>query len=440
MNQQHTTLAQFKSELASVLGDPEKVFWTDSELTLYARETLRTFNAAARLNRCRALFPTTANQPFYDVPSVLSDGTTLVLERTLQDTDVLDEMAYSLMETILTGYSELSDVGMFTLDQWVKALQRRRDQFLLETGIIITDSTTSLIGPATRRVQLSDSIIDVRRVAWKTIEGVYTHLWREDERRLTAYSDRLETGTPEVYAQVVNPLAQLTLQPAPQDDGYLRLLTVNSGAALDPSSGVLLGVPDDFAWVIKYGAMADLLSGDGVGKDEFRAGYCRQRWDEGVLLARFASSVLDVEIDGSPAQIMSLAQLDSGEPGWENDTGTPLYVAMAGHNLIALSPVPDGVHSLTCDVVRNAIVPTSDSDYLQVGREHLSTLLRFAAHLAMFKCGGREFADSADAYTQLMQLAETHNERLRAESSEFESLHDASKREAEDRPRKRKAA
>ena len=438
----HTTQTEFRGELAARLGDADNKYWTAAELDEITRETLRTWNCAAQYWRERGSFVTTPGEPFYDLTDkvLASDETTKLLSRTLTDASVMTDCLNSLLESPAIPYD---GTEMFTGADFASALERARNRFLAETGMV--ESTSMIAVPAGQaRVTLPDTTIDVRRVAWKTPEGVYTNLWREDERRLTAYRQNfnVELSTPEVYALTLTKPTEVLLAPVPEDNGTLHIVSSVSGAPLDPETGVALGILDDYGWVAKFGALAELLGRDGQAKDEGRAAYCEMRWREGVALARIASSVLHIEINGIPSHLISLNELDAGVPAWQHTTGTPEFAALANHNLVALSPVPaviadvsDGIHSIVVDVVRNAPIPTDDDPYIDIAREYLGTLLDYAQHLAMFKCGGAEFAATVPLYDSLIKAATRHNLKLRANAPSFQALTDKAQKEGKERKR-----
>ena len=198
----------------------------------------------------------------------------------------------------------------------------------------------------------------------------------------------------------------------------MDLIVLNAGASLnpiDPTHGVLMGVPDDFTWAVKFGAMADLLGADGPAKDSQRAAYCQRRWEEGIALAKIAESVLFLTIDGVPMYSEALATVDTARHLWENYSGNPPFMgAMTGLNLMAMIDPPGGSYSITLDLVTNALIPSSEGDYIQLGREELAAVLGYAEHLATFKCGGAEFAQTMRHYDRIMSLATSYNLKLAA--------------------------
>ena len=84
-------------------------------------------------------------------------------------------MEYHLLEpptpTAWTG------TAMFTLDQFTEALERRRNQFLVETGAVLTEYKPVVTATGDGRVQLQDSILDFRRAAWIDSSGAYSTLF-----------------------------------------------------------------------------------------------------------------------------------------------------------------------------------------------------------------------------------------------------------------------
>ena len=131
-------------------------------------------------------------------------------------------------------------------------------------------------------------------------------------------------------------------------------------------------------------------------------------------MARAFPCVLNAEIQGADILLESLQGLDSGRHTWQTSTGQPDLVALAGRNLVALANMPDGIYSVTLDVVRNAVVPATDVADVQVGRECLDVLLDYAEHLACFKLAGAEFAATGRAMENMLRQAVIYNEKLKA--------------------------
>lgn len=432
----HTALSTLIAALAARLHDTAYVFWTAAELQAYLLESLRTWNAASAFYRDRMTFSLTAGTCFYDLASVA--GT--LLARTVTDADVMKDIEYHLLEPAVVA--SWTGTEQFVFADVVDALQRRRNQFLLETGCVLTHSTLPLTSDSAGRLDLLDTAVDVRRAAFGDAAGVYTRLWRDDEWAMQSFSPGWEgsPGPPKVYSMITTPPVRLQLSPIPIATGTLDLLTVDTGAALDPATGVVLGVPDDFAWVVKWGAMADLLGKDGPARDPERASYAEQRWLEGIELARFATTALQAQINGVRKTIETVSNLDKFRAGWQGNTAaTPDVVAMAGLNMLAVADPPDAAHSVTLDVVRNFPVPATTADQVLVGREHLDVILDYAEHLAAFKMAGAEFQATAEHYKRFFQLASEMNDKWRAAAVFADVLHDRTRQEEEAVPSRRPA-
>ncbi len=418
------TFAQAKVQLAQLLQDTANVFWTDLELGVYIVEALRTWGAFSFYWKETGVFNSTDAIAFYDLPTVLP----ALRGYTVTDTDLVEVIQYSLLEPA-TGTS-WTGTDMFSLSDVTNALERRRNQFLVETGCRVDNFQSNVAPVQIGRTVLADDVIDVRRVAW--FDGAdYTMAKREDEWSITAYSPlwTQDAATPSLYSVSVTPPLTIQLAPPPLAAGQLDILAVRSQANLDPAATVSMNMPDDFCWAVKFGALADLLGSDGQARDPQRAAYCEQRWREGIAMARLSTSVMTARVNDVPCALVSQYELDEFSTDWQNSSTQPSMVAMSGLNMLALGGVPDATpYSITLDVVRNSIVPTADGDFLQIGREDFEAVLSYAQHLAAFKMGGAEFEMTIPGYQRFMQQAALKNERLLANARDFEALYDKGQR------------
>lgn len=432
------TFAAAKMQLAGLLGDSGNVFWTDTELGLYIQEALRTWGALTLYWKERGAYTGVAGTAFFDLPTELPN----LLGYTVTDRDTVTLIQYHLLETPTDG-SVWSGTDQFTLTDVTNALNRRRDQFLVETGTVLSRFTSVIIVPVTGRVSLDDDVMDVMRMAWiDGPTGDYSQLYREDEWSISTANQTWfqNPATPATYSVSVTPPLSLQLSPPPIAGGTLDIVATRAGTTLNPAAAnTVLGVPDDFAWVIKWGALADLLGQDGQGTDPLRTAYCEQRWQEGISAAKLYTSVMQTQVNDVTVYTDSLFALDTARPGWQNDQDTPDMAVMAGLNLQAFSPVPDVNAGISVDVVRRAPVPTADGDFLQVGREELEAILGYAQHLASFKMQGEDFVETSVHYQRMMRLAALKNDRLRANARQFQALTDRTKIEERERPREKKA-
>jgi len=432
------TLAPARTRLAFMLGDPNMTFWTSNELDSYIREAISTWAVASLYYRSRAAFNTTANQAFYNLPSISSLSSQLAMSSI--DRDLVSQLEYSLIEPQSTDWVNWTGTEQYDLATLQKAVERARDRFLLESGLIFTEQEIDTSSPPVSRVAMPDSVIDVRRVASKSTDGNYRTLSREDELTLGSYSPDWNIPTinhpkPNYFSQISEPNLTVQLAPVAIDITKLHLITINQGASLDVTQSVKLGICEPFSWVTKYGALWDLLGPHTQNYDPLRADYCQKRYQEGIQLTDLYFSVINAEVNGKQINISSLTDLDQYIWNWRNIFGTPTQMGIATWNLLALYPVPNSNNiSITLDLISNPPLPVNDGDDIQIDAANYPTLLDFARHLAMFKRGGQEFAQSMPCYDSLMRAAALNNDRLRAQSRFFSSLTDSSSKEESQRP------
>ena len=429
------TIASLQAGLRARLGVPLNVYWSDPELEAYVVEALRTWNLLTRHWHQRVTFQTSPGILFYDLSHEVFTNPVL-LPYTVRDTDVIPTLEYHLLEPASPAVWSGSE--MFTLDDLTNALQRRRDQFLVDTGCVIMQYTLPVTGSPVSRFLLSEAVIDVRRCVFQSVTGSYHQMSREDEFALAAFLpfwDRAAVPHPKAWSISVTPPFQLQLAPAPQSLGILQMLVVGVGPALDPTTGVVLGIPDDLSWIVKWGALADLLGRDSPARDPARATYCEQRYQQGVDLARGFSSVVNAGVQNRQIKVESLYDLDAHTPNWHNAIGQPNRLGMAGLNLLALNRMPDTAYGITLDLVQNAPVSSLTAD-LGVSPAVADALVDYAEHLAAFKMGGDEFEATQVHLQRVLRLAGISDERDSANNRFTDSLKDREAREETQRWRR----
>lgn len=428
------TFAQLVTALSIRLGDPGKVFWIEAELESYLKEALRTWQAFSQFTALQDGFNTVANTRFYDTYAQIP-----ALQPTITDQDILQDIQRALQEPI-SATSWLGNTDQFSLAGVTAAIQKRRDKFFVETGMY--QSFSEVTGPTVgvSDIELNQATIDMRRAAYKT-GGMYTLLWPADTFMLTAGSQTWATvdGPPTDFTTFFGTPPTILLAPAPTAaTSSLNLITVNSGPDLAPASGpTVLGVPDDFCWIIKFGALADLLGQDGPGQDVDRATYCQSRWDDGLKLARITSFIRLGYSSGTPNFLSSMEELDSTDPDWMNEpAGPPESIALSG-NILATQPIPDGVYALSFTIVPKFPMPSTTASFIQVGQELIDSILDYAQHLAAFKEGDGSVQETMVNYQSLVKQATMENDILRARAADFDVLSDRETLEAKERPRRR---
>jgi hypothetical protein len=437
----HTTWAQLKTALSLRLSDPNKVYWTDGELGLYLVEALRTWAVLTAYWRDTGVINSTASTPFYNLTSLLNADGLALLSNTTKDQDLVTRIQYHLLEPA-TG-SSWTGSEQFTLADVTNSIQKRRDQLLADTGCVVTRTSGIALAPGTTRVFLSDSVIAIRRLAFTaSIGGAVTPLLPSDILSQRNYaSDELYTPNPPYsYSSASARPTEIVMVPPSNQPGTLDLVSVQTGAALNPAVGVVLGIPDDYTWVVKWGALADLLAKDGPARDQIRSAYCERRYQLGVELIKMTPVVVNAEINGVPLDTDSLTNTDAYNSSWQSTTGTPIAVASI-RTLVALSPCPNGVYSTTFDVVCKTPIPAGilaqttadDGAFVQIGREQLDAILDYSQHIASFKMAGEEFRATIKGAENFFNAALAYNERLASANPNVLTLMAQAFQDVEDR-------
>jgi hypothetical protein len=289
---------------------------------------------------------------------------------------------------------------------------------------------------------LADTAIDIRRVAWHPLPGLgFSNaplspgdFW--DKESFDPDWTTAPQEAPMSYLQSAEPPLSFDVDRIPPVVGDYEVLSVNAGSALSTSAASLLGIPDDWSWVVKFGALADLLSRESNAKDPLRADYCNKRYDQGLALLGQASAVLSLRLNNIPLPIDAVRNGDDFNPGWQASAAAPPTSAyVAGLNLIGFGPKPDAVpYSVTASVVQNAPLPANSAALLQVGRDDYDSVLDYAQHLAAFKMGGSNFTDTLPLFQSFLNRAALYNSKLKQLGFFTRPMYEVSQLESERNP------
>lgn len=438
---QWITFAQMKAALASRLAitpwpSVQPSFWVDDELGRYIKEALRTWNALTNIwNADFDLSPIiTANQIWYPLQSQVG----YPRKRTVRDQEVEILMAYHLLEPPGLGTGGFGfnfganfgwgntppGTGMFTMQEMSDALERRRDEIIQVTACNLAEITIATT-PNTRANYFPDTTLSPLRARFVPAPGMGTPrtLWRNDDLALEYFSPGYLQGKPNAfqspgtgpkeYGVITKPPLGFSVDFPPTVPGSYDFIVVEAGVPLDPPASSILGLPDDFCWVAKWGAMSDLLGMESEATDPERAEYCLQRYRDGVTLMQKAPWILLATLNGVAIETASVLEMDDYAIEWDSAQQTQSVVT-AGMDFLAISPVPSAppLPGATITVVGNAPVPLYDSDFVQVSRDTIDAILDYAQHLADFKMGGADFAQSKELARNFFLAAIATNSRL----------------------------
>lgn len=413
MGYTYATLGDLKTAAANRLDDPAKVYWVDDELAQLITEAFRVWQTLTAYWRGVGVFTPTAGTAAYDLSAVVP----ALMARTVTDQQAIFDLEYALLEPKASPYA---GSAQFTATDLVSAVERRRNQFLDETGCVVTVNAPFLVQAGDGIVDLPtalghDRVISIRRGQWITTAGRYSNVMQQTKPNAVFFRSFQQSGlTPYGYDPLSTSPQQIQLVPPPSDLGQLELWTVNAGTTLT-GLGVVLGVPDNLSWAVRWGAMSDLLSRQGRGYDPALASICEDMYGLGVSAATSLSAILSARLDGRDIYPDSVYELDTAYVGWQGKkAAAPVSMGTMGWNTICLRPVPDSFpHSVTMDLVQNAPVPTADTLPIQAGREVVDALLDYTEFAATAKLGYHEFAAAREqCFKRFLAVAEKYSGRV----------------------------
>lgn len=427
----YATFGDALGALGSRLYDPGAQQWTATEMIGYIVESLRTWNALSGFWRSEMVFPLALNVWWYDLKTLSSSN----IPYTVTQWDIIKQIENHLLEPPTPD--SWSGSSQFNLYDISIALQRRQDDTLGTTGCIYTRSTPS--ADITTRTVLPDTAIDIRRVAWIPSAGFgYSNkvLKQSDmyaARAFNPYYTTVAEGPPSTWLQNTEPPLSFDVDQIPPVPGTYDVLTINSGSPWVIGTNALLSIPDDWSWVIKWGALSDLLSRESNAKDTLRAEYSRKRYVEGLALLESMPTVLALRLNNIPMAVDPLKSGDDYNPRWQAAaSGAPRSAYAAGNLLAFTAPDSGTAYSATVSTVSNAPIGGS---FIQVARDDFDAIIDYAQHLAMFKSGGAEFAATIPLYQNFQRKAAQYNSKLKEMGFFSMEQLDLSQNEEQQRPR-----
>jgi hypothetical protein len=403
------TYLQARQALAARLADTGNTFWTDAENGIYLAEALRTWNALTEQFNESFSFITNPAVTWYN----LSTQSGSLRLRTLTDAYLYTLLQFHLLEPP-TGAGTWTGTSQFSLSDLQYALQRRRDEVIQISGCNLTQLPALASTYGQRRTYFPDSTLEPIRARFipDSTAGPIT-LCREDTLQFDAFEPGYlqSHALPSSWSVITEPPLAMDVDTAVPVTGNYDVIALKSGLVFAPPASTLLGVPDDWAWVAKWGALADLLNRESEATDHFRGDYCLKRYSDALKIMARSNWLLSATVNGLPVDTPALKDFDAFSPEWEVNASAWSTLIQAGMDFVA--PCPVGVVSTVGVIlVQNAPIPTLDADYVQVSRDVFDVILDYAQMLATFKCGGAEFSSTKDLENNFFQAAISTNKRL----------------------------
>lgn len=406
---------QAKQQLAQRLAidiTNDTAFWTNAELGIYICQALRMYNCLTLTWRQDFTF-------FNTGPVVWNSLATLAGSpriRTSTDVDAYVQLEYMLLE--VPSGSTWNGTNQFSISDLAQALQRRRDEMLQISAA--NDSLMTDIGstPGVSRILLPDTVIDVPRLRFIPVDSTNNAgvtLYRDDAVALEFYEApiyELPPQTPQTFSLSSEPPLSFDVYPPPNVAGTYEAVVLQSGPPLIPvGDTVLLNIPDDFTWVLYWGALADLLGRESEAVDRERAEYAQKRYLDGLLILEKTPWIMLGKVNGAAVSVDALAAADRYSPEFDSDpSGFGPMIVTAGMDFFA-SPTNAAI-GITC--LGNAPTPVLDADWVQVSRSNWEVVILLAQVFATFKQGGQEWKQSLELERQAIQSCDAERSRLKS--------------------------
>ena len=464
------TYLQARQQLAARLADSSMQFWEDAELGFYIQQALRIFNSLTFTWRKDFQFNSTS---LWNYLGSLSGSPRL---RTITDIYCYQELEYMLLEPPMGGIwtgttqfslADVSDALEGTRDDIIQITNCNQ---VLTTAIALTPNTirtelpdnvidvervryqplqttktgTATSGSSTITVSSTSGIaqgqlVTGTNIAYPTVVSsvgtgsivisqptigavsgtlqffTCTTLFRDDTVAQEFYEVPLyqqNAGTPNTFSLSSEPPLSWQVDIPPNQAGTYEALVLQSGTAFSPPTATLLGIPDDFAWVAEWGALAELLGRESEATDRERADYCQKMYDNGMELMQKTPWIELGKVNGQAVSIDSIYAMDRYSAEWDSDPNGFGPVIVAGGIDTIACPVGSGIG---VTVLGNAPVPSLDTDYVQVSRSNWDTVLDLAQARASFKMAGAEWKAALELEQRAIQSCLAENSRIRSQ-------------------------
>ncbi len=431
---QWLTMAQAVQQLGQRLAidtTQPNLFWSNAELQVYITTALRMYNSLTWTWRQDFVFNT---GQLWNSLAYLNGSPR---QRTITDQYCYTELEYMLLEP--ASGSTWTGTSQFSISDLSQALQRRRDEMIQVSNCNQQLMPNIPLTPNTIRTLLPDNVIDVERIRFIPLgyipggygtggygQGGYgvgnyttgqhpTTLYRDDTVAQEFFEAPLyqqTPGTPQTFSLSSEPPLSFQVDIPPAIEGTYEAVVLLSGAPFNPPTVTLLGIPNDFAWVLEWGALADLLGRESEATDRERADYAMKRYQDGLQLMLKTPWIELGKVNGQAVSIDSIVSLDRYDPEWDsNPTGFGPVIVAGGIDLIA-APVGSGIG---CTVLANAPILDSTGTYVQISRSDADIMYDLAQSRSLFKIAGAEWKAGLELEKRAIQACMAENSRLKSQ-------------------------
>lgn len=430
-NYEHTTRVEFRSIVQKKLGE-EGIHWTENELNLSIDEALLTFGAISGFWKNEVFLHTEENTILYDLFSFVDIGENYIYP-SIKYRDIINWLNRDLIESI----SFAQPVAEFiSIETYIEAIKAKYNQFQQATNLVLEIHEEDIIANS-NIVKLPKGLIDIVRVSFVE-NGMETVLDQADEQEIELNSDYSnKVGTPLFYSTVYTETKNLFLCPTPANVGTIKILyIVGIDSAPVDEEDTIIYLPNNLVPYLKFGVETDIFSNEGVFNDPVRAAYCKQRWEEGILVGRNYTTALLGKINGTKIINMdSLGNVDLYSEDIKVRT-PPTVLGFGGLNIFRIDVIPSEVqYTIGITVNSNAKLPVNDDDFIRIDLEYIDMLADYVVHLAKFRNGAHEVAVTNNLKDNFLRISVNHNRRLLQAGITFDNLLQATKKQETEQPR-----
>lgn len=402
-------------------------FYTDDELYRYFFEALRYWNALTESYRLDYTFQGAGWTNF---------GTQVGSPRfrIVNDAAMITEMQLMLLEPP-TGLGPWTGTPQFNLAAMQSTLQKRTNEFIQATRSNMAQLIPIPSVPNTSRNYFPDTVLSPERIRFLPAAAFPPNhtLTREDTQSFQFFNPNYsqDPGYPNAWSVASEPVLAFDVDTVPTTPGaYDPIVLMSAPPPSGTTTPALLGVPDDWSFITKYGALADLLAREPESTDRVRSQYCLQRFTLGMEMMQHSNWMLQANIDNVPVDTPSLFDQDWTAPEWEEDPNQwPVFVQ--GGIDFAYIFTPDSVsagyggggygdggfggsalHSCNVTLVANMPVSFDPAAFVQIPRDVADVVLGYAQRLCDFKRIGYDFTQSEYLEKDFYRAAASTNKRL----------------------------
>lgn len=296
------------------------------------------------------------------------------------------------------------------------------------SSIVVADSTNIAVGLLVSGtgvaswatvLSIAGTTVNLSLPNTGTVSGVIsffspTTLYRDDTVALEWYESplyQLPSGTPQTFQLSSEPPLSFDVDITPNQAGVYEAIVSQSSAVFNPPVATLLGIPNDWAFILEYGALAELFGRDAEATDRERADYCAKRYQDYLGVVTKTPWIMLANIDELACSVDSLEETDRYSVGWDlTPTSFGPVAVIAGIDFIA-APVGS---SVGVTVLGNAPLLDSTNTFIQVSRDSWDSVLDLAQALASLKMGGAEWKAALELEERAIKFCAAENSRLKS--------------------------